>query len=141
MKKPINPYGETKLAAEKLIEGFARDQGLQGRSALKYFNAAGADPKLRVGEWHHPETHLLPNVLNACLRGGEVSLLGNDYDTDDGTCVRDYVHVNDLARAHVAAMDKAWPWKGLPQRPGVSSKPTIWAVKTAFQFAKSWKAA
>jgi UDP-glucose 4-epimerase len=102
-KKPVNPYGESKLAAEKLLERMASDQGLQA-IALRYFNAAGADPKLRVGEWHHPETHLIPNVLKACLSGKSVQMFGTDYDTEDGTCVRDYIHVMDLARAHEAAM-------------------------------------
>jgi UDP-glucose-4-epimerase GalE len=102
-KKPINPYGESKLAAEKLLERFAADQGLQA-IALRYFNASGADPKLRTGEWHHPETHLIPRVLKAVLENSTVEVFGTDYETEDGTCVRDYVHVMDLARAHEAAM-------------------------------------
>jgi len=102
-KKPINPYGESKLAAEKMLERMAVDQGLQS-IALRYFNAAGADPKLRVGEWHYPETHLIPRILKSCLDGSAVEILGTDYETDDGTCVRDYIHVTDLARAHEAAM-------------------------------------
>lgn len=112
-KNPVNPYGESKLATEKMLERLARDQGLQ-TTALRYFNAAGADPKLRVGEWHHPETHLLPNVLRACLEGGEVQIFGTDYPTEDGTCVRDYIHVNDLARAHEAAMLRLIRLEGTP---------------------------
>jgi len=104
-KKPINPYGESKLAAERLLERFAHENGLQA-IALRYFNAAGADPKLRTGEWHHPETHLLPRVMKAALEGTPIEIYGTDYPSDDGTCVRDYIHVWDLARAHEAAMKR-----------------------------------
>jgi UDP-glucose 4-epimerase len=103
-KKPVNPYGESKLLAEAMIEEFAAE-GLQA-IALRYFNAAGADPKLRVGEWHSPETHLIPAALSAGRAGRAVSLFGTDYPTPDGSCVRDYVHVHDLAAAHEAAMDR-----------------------------------
>ena len=113
-KNPINPYGESKLAAEKMMERLARDQGLQ-TVALRYFNASGGDPKQRVGEWHHPETHLLPNVIKACLEGGEVQIFGTDYPTEDGTCIRDYIHVNDLAAGHEAAMLKLIKLEGTPQ--------------------------
>lgn len=112
-KKPISPYGQTKLAAEQLLERFARDQALQTVS-LRYFNASGADPKGRVGEWHHPETHLIPRVLKACIEQGTVQIFGDDYETEDGTCVRDYVHVNDLARAHAAAMMRMIKLEGTP---------------------------
>ncbi len=102
-KKPLSPYGESKLAAEKMFERYAHERGLQ-TIALRYFNAAGADTKLRTGEWHNPETHLLPRVIDACLHGTPIDLYGTDYDTEDGTAVRDYVHVMDLARAHESAM-------------------------------------
>jgi UDP-glucose 4-epimerase len=104
-KKPLNPYGETKLAAERLLERFARDHGVQA-IALRYFNAAGADPQLRTGELHHPETHLLPRIVKACLEKTPIYVYGTDYPTDDGTCVRDYIHVWDLARAHESAMKR-----------------------------------
>lgn len=101
-KKPINPYGETKLAVERMLVEYGNRHGLRS-IALRYFNAAGAEAKLRVGEDHLPETHLIPNVLAAGLAGRAVSIFGDDYPTRDGTCVRDYVHVDDLARAHTAA--------------------------------------
>ncbi len=104
-KKPINPYGETKLEVEKILEDYAGRHGLKS-VALRYFNASGADPKLRVGEHHEPETHLIPNVLKAALGKNQLKIFGNDYPTKDGTCVRDYIHVWDLARAHEAAMNR-----------------------------------
>ncbi|MBC7385621.1 MAG: UDP-glucose 4-epimerase GalE [Cryobacterium sp.] len=104
-KKPINPYGETKLAVERILEEYGLKHGLRS-IALRYFNAAGADEKLRVGESHDPETHLIPNLLAAAIEGREISIYGNDYPTRDGTCVRDYVHVEDLAAAHAAAVDR-----------------------------------
>ena len=104
-KRPTNPYGETKLQVEKMMEQFAQERGLQA-IALRYFNAAGAEAKLRVSEWHDPETHLIPAVLRAALEGGTVQIYGTDYPTPDGTCIRDYVHVSDLAHTHGAAMDR-----------------------------------
>src|SRR5262249_25135776 len=118
-KKPINPYGESKLAAERLLERYAHEKGLQA-VALRYFNAAGADPKLRTGEWHHPETHLLPRVLKSCLDGTPIEVYGTDYPSEDGTCVRDYIHVWDLARAHEAAMKRLIQF-GMPQ-PGAPGR-------------------
>ncbi|MFL5813827.1 MAG: UDP-glucose 4-epimerase GalE [Bdellovibrionia bacterium] len=103
-KKPINPYGETKLEVEKMLERMA-SQGLQS-VALRYFNAAGAEPQYRVGEWHPCETHLIPRVLKSILRGEAVEIYGTDYPTPDGTCIRDYVHVTDLAAAHEAALKR-----------------------------------
>jgi UDP-glucose 4-epimerase len=104
-KQPINPYGESKLRAERLLEKLARERGLQA-VVLRYFNAAGAEPGGRVGEWHDVETHLIPLVQKAALAGQPVRIFGQDYPTEDGTCVRDYVHVTDLARAHEAAMHR-----------------------------------
>lgn len=104
-KKPINPYGETKLAVEKMLAEFALKKGLKA-IALRYFNAAGAEPSLRVGEWHEPESHLIPRVLEAARTGKSVEIFGTDYPTRDGTCVRDYIYVRDLAAAHGAAMDR-----------------------------------
>jgi len=101
-KKPVNPYGETKLEVERMLQARVA-RGLQS-VALRYFNAAGAEVRLRVGEWHQPETHLIPRILAAALAGTPVEIYGTDYATRDGTCVRDYIHVSDLARAHEAAM-------------------------------------
>jgi UDP-glucose 4-epimerase len=103
-KNPINPYGKTKLEVEGMLEKLA-SKGLQS-VALRYFNAAGAEPSLRVGEWHVVETHLIPRVLKAALRGEPVEIYGTDYSTPDGTCIRDYVHVTDLAAAHGAALER-----------------------------------
>lgn len=101
-ENPINPYGETKLAAERVLSQYGDDHGLRS-IALRYFNAAGAESRLRVGEHHEPETHLIPNLLAAALADHPISVFGSDYDTRDGTCLRDYVHVEDLAAAHAAA--------------------------------------
>lgn len=103
--RPINPYGETKLAIERMLASYARAYGL-GYAALRYFNAAGADAARGLGERHEPETHLVPLVLDAALgRREAVTVFGRDYETPDGTCVRDYVHVMDLADAHLAALE------------------------------------
>lgn len=104
-QNPINPYGETKLEVEQFLQGEARARGLHS-IALRYFNAAGAEPRARIGEWHEPESHLIPRVLNAAQTGQTVSVFGDDYPTRDGTCVRDYVHVWDLAAAHGAALER-----------------------------------
>src|SRR5882724_1528200 len=103
-KGPINPYGASKLACERMMEDF--DQAHSIRSVrLRYFNAAGADPASETGEWHDPETHLVPLVLDAALgRRPAISIFGTDYPTADGTALRDYIHVMDLAEAHVAAL-------------------------------------
>lgn len=101
---PVNPYGRTKAAVEWMLGDFARAYGI-GWVALRYFNAAGADPDGELGEAHDPETHLIPLVLDAAAgRRPEVLVFGDDYPTPDGTCVRDYVHVADLASAHVLAL-------------------------------------
>lgn len=101
---PINPYGASKAIVERALADAAIAYGLRS-VALRYFNAAGADPAAQIGESHTPETHLIPNVLKAAMNGSQVSIFGDDYATPDGTCVRDYVHVNDLAQAHVLALD------------------------------------
>jgi UDP-arabinose 4-epimerase len=103
-QEPINPYGRTKLIAEHMLRDYATAYGLY-YVALRYFNACGADPDGELGEWHDPETHLIPKALQAA--GGKIAHLpvfGDDYETADGTCVRDYVHVTDLARAHLLAL-------------------------------------
>lgn len=104
-KKPLSPYGETKLQVEEMLQQFAEEKGLQS-VALRYFNAAGAERQLRVGEWHEPESHLIPRILKAASLNQSVEIYGTDYPTADGTCVRDYIHVWDLARAHEAAMKR-----------------------------------
>jgi len=101
---PINPYGETKLAIERMLESYGRAYGL-GWAALRYFNAAGAHESGDLGERHEPESHLIPLVLDAALgKSQTITVYGSDYPTADGTCVRDYVHVSDLAEAHLAAL-------------------------------------
>ncbi len=105
LKEPINPYGRSKLMIEQILADYARAYDLR-YAALRYFNAAGADPDCDVGEWHEPETHLVPLVLDAALGVREnIAIFGTDYDTPDGTCIRDYIHVADLASAHIAALE------------------------------------
>jgi UDP-glucose 4-epimerase len=102
---PINPYGASKLMVERILADAHRAHGLRS-VALRYFNAAGADVSGEIGESHQPETHLIPNVLRAALgQGPGLKVFGDDYATSDGTCVRDYVHVDDLAAAHLRALD------------------------------------
>jgi UDP-arabinose 4-epimerase len=102
---PINPYGRTKLIFEMALEDFAAAYGIRF-AALRYFNAAGADPEGELAERHHPETHLIPRALLAAAgRLERLDIFGTDYATEDGTCVRDYVHVSDLAQAHLAAVN------------------------------------
>lgn len=100
---PINPYGRSKMMVELALADFRRAHGL-GYACLRYFNVAGASPDASIGEDHEPETHLVPRLLAAARDGGEAKIFGTDYPTADGTCVRDYVHVVDLARAHVLAL-------------------------------------
>ncbi|TSA03574.1 MAG: UDP-glucose 4-epimerase GalE [Methylococcus sp.] len=104
-KAPINPYGHSKWMVEQILRDFDRAYGLRSVS-LRYFNAAGADPKGALGERHEPETHLIPLILQAASgRRPSITVYGEDYDTPDGTCIRDYIHVEDLAKAHVCALD------------------------------------
>ena len=103
---PINPYGQSKRIIEIMLAEAFRAHGLRSIS-FRYFNAAGAAPEAGIGENHEPETHLIPNVLRSCLRdnsGSRLKVFGNDYETRDGTCVRDYIHVRDLADAHIKGM-------------------------------------
>jgi UDP-arabinose 4-epimerase len=103
-QQPINPYGSSKLMIEQILKDVGQSDGIRSVS-LRYFNAAGADPDGEIGEDHDPETHLIPLVLKvAAGRGSHVAVFGDDYDTPDGTCIRDYIHVTDLAAAHVAAL-------------------------------------
>jgi len=102
-RAPINPYGSSKLCVEYMLQAYAGAYGL-GAATLRYFNVAGADPSGEIGEDHTPETHLVPLVLQVPMgRRDEIRIFGDDYDTPDGTCIRDYIHVCDLADAHVLA--------------------------------------
>ncbi len=103
---PVSVYGRTKLAVERMLDDIGRASDLKYAS-LRYFNAAGASPAGDIGEEHDPESHLIPNALKAAAGiGGELRLFGDDYPTPDGTCVRDFIHVMDLADAHLAALDR-----------------------------------
>ncbi len=102
-KNPINPYGNSKLMVEKILDDYDKAYGLKS-VRLRYFNACGADSKSRIGEWHEPETHLIPNILKA-EEGKNFKMYGDDYDTKDGTCIRDYINVEDLAAAHIKAVE------------------------------------
>lgn len=103
-QKPINPYGMTKLIIEQMLKDFSYSYGLKSIS-LRYFNAAGADEDFEIGEHHVPETHLIPLVLEAAIDNKKtISVYGNDYETPDGTCVRDYIHVDDIADAHLLSL-------------------------------------
>lgn len=101
--RPLNPYGASKLMVERILADAAVAYGLRSAS-LRYFNAAGASPSGDIGESHHPETHLIPSALRAALNGEALRVFGDDYPTRDGTCIRDYVHVDDLASAHLKAL-------------------------------------
>jgi UDP-glucose-4-epimerase GalE len=103
-REPVNPYGASKLFFENALEAYGRAYGLRSVS-LRYFNAAGADESGEIGELHHPETHLIPLALGAATGNGpSLQIYGSDYSTPDGTCIRDYIHVSDLADAHVRAL-------------------------------------
>ncbi|MGD9152067.1 MAG: UDP-glucose 4-epimerase GalE [Gammaproteobacteria bacterium] len=104
-KNPINPYGKSKLMVEQILDDYDYAYGLKS-VCLRYFNAAGVEPSCRIGEHHDPETHLIPLVLQAASgRSDNVKIFGKDYDTEDGTCVRDYIHVVDLCDAHLSALE------------------------------------
>ena len=103
-RQPINPYGHSKLMIEQVLDDYDNAYGLRS-TCLRYFNAAGADPDGELGERHVPETHLIPLILQAASgRRDDIKIFGNDYATDDGTCVRDYIHINDLCEAHSLAL-------------------------------------
>jgi UDP-glucose-4-epimerase GalE len=103
-QRPINAYGETKLAVERALPHFETAYGLKW-TALRYFNAAGADPDGALGEDHDPEIHVIPRAIDAALGRATFAIYGTDYETPDGTCLRDYIHVSDLASAHVLALE------------------------------------
>ncbi len=104
LQRPINPYGTTKLMVERIFRDYGKAYGLKF-VVLRYFNAAGADPEGEIGESHDPETHIIPLVLDAASgKRPDIKVFGTDYDTPDGSCIRDYIHVTDLAEAHVRAL-------------------------------------
>ncbi|HMC90217.1 MAG TPA: UDP-glucose 4-epimerase GalE [Gemmataceae bacterium] len=118
-QRPINPYGAGKLAVEGALADYARAYGW-GYAALRYFNAAGASADGSIGEDHDPETHLIPLVLQAILgQCPAIEIFGTDYPTPDGTCIRDYIHVDDLASAHLLALERLQPGKGLCYNLGI----------------------
>lgn len=102
---PINPYGQTKLMIEKILDDYDKAYSLKS-VRLRYFNVIGADSNSKIGEWHNPETHLIPNILKSTFNSDKTfEIYGDDYDTKDGTCIRDYINVEDLADAHVLALE------------------------------------
>jgi UDP-glucose 4-epimerase len=104
-QKPINPYGKSKLMVEQILKDYDAAYGIR-HVCLRYFNAAGADPEGEIGEWHEPEPHLIPLALQVAAEQREhIQIYGTDYETPDGTCIRDYIHVNDLAAAHILALE------------------------------------
>jgi UDP-glucose-4-epimerase GalE len=102
--RPVSPYGESKVMVERLLHWFEQAHELTS-VCLRYFNASGADPEGGLGEEHEPETHLIPLILRAVKTGQPITVFGNDYPTPDGTCIRDYIHVSDLAQAHILALE------------------------------------
>ena len=110
-QNPINPYGRSKLMIEQIFEDYKKAYGLK-YIALRYFNAAGASSDSTIGESHNPETHLIPLVLRAIQNNTSVKVFGTDYDTPDGTCIRDYIHVEDLALAHKLAVENLEKYQG-----------------------------
>jgi UDP-glucose-4-epimerase GalE len=124
-QKPINPYGFTKLVIEHALADYAHAYGW-GYAALRYFNASGAAPDASLGEDHDPETHLIPLVLDVALgKRPEILVFGDKLDTPDGTCIRDYIHVEDLATAHVAALEKLAPGVGLKLNLGTGTGTSV----------------
>lgn len=104
-QQPINPYGKSKLMVEQILKDYDKAYGIR-HVCLRYFNAAGADPEGEIGEWHEPEAHLIPVALQVALGQREyIQIYGIDYETPDGTCVRDYIHINDLAAGHILALE------------------------------------
>jgi UDP-glucose-4-epimerase GalE len=104
-QNPINPYGQSKLMIEKILIDLAKQKKIS-QISLRYFNAAGADKDCEIGEWHEPETHLIPLAINSALKGSILNVFGTDFSTPDGTAVRDYIHVEDLAEAHIKAVER-----------------------------------
>ncbi len=136
---PINPYGFTKLAIEHALADYAHAYGL-GYAALRYFNASGAADDGSIGEDHKPETHLIPLVLQVALgQREEVLVFGDDYPTPDGTCIRDYIHVDDLGRAHIAALERLKSGVGLKLNLGTGAGASVMEVIDAARRATGHK--
>ena len=134
---PINPYGFTKLAIEHALADYGRAYGL-GYAALRYFNAAGAAEDGSIGEDHNPETHLIPLVLDVALgKRDAATVFGDDYPTPDGTCIRDYIHVDDLATAHLAALARLEPGSELKLNLGTGAGASVMEVIEACRRATS----
>lgn len=134
-QQPINPYGTTKLMVESILQDFDKAHGPKS-ICLRYFNAAGADPDGEIGEAHDPETHLIPLVLEAANgKRPHITIFGDDYDTPDGTCIRDYIHVTDLAAAHVLALQKLM--KGNPSTAYNLGNGQGFSVKQVIDVARS----
>ncbi len=133
-QNPINPYGQTKLMIERILRDYAPAYGLKS-VCLRYFNAAGADPESLIGENHEPETHIIPLAIESALKNKILKIFGNDYPTPDGTCLRDYIHVTDLAEAHVLALkylntsDKNFDYFNLGNEKAFSVKEIVKAVE------------
>ncbi len=133
IKNPASPYAFSKFAVERIIRDFSQAYGL-GYTVLRYFNACGADADGNFGEAHNPETHLIPLVLQVPLGQREyISVFGNDYDTPDGTCIRDYIHVNDLADAHIRAIQAVKPATGTAYNIGTGTGNSVLEVINAAQ--------
>ena len=134
-QRPINPYGRTKLMVEQILEDYDSAYGLKS-TCMRYFNAAGADPDGELGERHNPESHLVPLILQAASgRREDIKIFGQDYATNDGTCVRDYVHINDLCEAHSLALSRM-------QKTGMSARYNLgngqgFSVQQVIEAAKS----
>ncbi|MCO4783708.1 MAG: UDP-glucose 4-epimerase GalE [Candidatus Cloacimonetes bacterium] len=134
-RNPINPYGWSKFMVEQILKDFKKAHNLNS-VVLRYFNASGADPSATIGEKHHPETHLIPLVLDAAIgRRESISVFGTDYDTPDGTCVRDYIHVNDLAQAHLLSLE--WMLKNQACNDFNLGNGTGFSVKELIEVVKS----
>jgi UDP-glucose-4-epimerase GalE len=131
-QRPVNPYGRTKLLVEHALADYAAAYGW-GYAALRYFNASGASADGKIGEDHDPETHLIPLVLQAALgQRPHIEVFGTDYPTPDGTCIRDYIHVEDLAEAHLLALERLEPGKGLLYNLGIGRGYSVReAIRTA----------
>ncbi len=132
-QQPINPYGNTKLAFERMLADYAAAYPI-GFAALRYFNAAGAAADGTLGEVHDPETHLIPLVIQAAMgKRPHVEIFGTDYPTPDGTCIRDYIHVEDLADAHLLALEAIQPGKGLAYNVGLGAGSSVREVIRAVE--------
>src|SRR6516225_1137403 len=138
-QRPINPYGFTKLAIERALGDYAAAYG-SGYASLRYFNAAGASADGAIGEDHTPETHLIPLVIQAATgQRPYIEIFGTDYPTPDGTCIRDYVHVDDLAEAHLLALERLQPGRGLAYNLGTGRGYSVREVIRAVEEVTSKK--